>query len=136
MTGKDVSFMAINGIGGMNPYEMYASFQSKNAIERIPVVNKEQQQPEVSQPEAAPRQLSLNIQEIKPRQNASLENISLSLRDDFFEMKGRESDLRELDVQKAVSDLQKDEVLQQYQYFVGPSGNLPDTEDGIVFQKA
>ena len=56
--------------------------------------------------------------------------------DDFFEMKGRESDLRELDVQKAVSDLQKDAVLQQYQYFVGSSGNLSDDEDGIVLQKS
>lgn len=36
-----------------------------------------------------------------------------------YSMKGEESDIRSLDVQKAVSDMQKDEVIHQYQYFVG-----------------
>ena len=38
-----------------------------------------------------------------------------------YELKGKDSDLESLDVQKAVSDLDKDQVLQQYQYFVGSS---------------
>ena len=39
--------------------------------------------------------------------------------DDIFELKGIDSDITNLDVQKAVSDLDKDQVLQQYQFFVG-----------------
>lgn len=35
-----------------------------------------------------------------------------------YSMKGTDSDLRSLDVEKAVSDMQKDSVLHQYQYFV------------------
>ena len=41
--------------------------------------------------------------------------------DDVFEMKGADSDLKSLDVQKAISDMQKDQLLQQYQTFVGES---------------
>lgn len=41
--------------------------------------------------------------------------------DKEYEMKGTESDIQNLDVQKAVSDMQKDRVIQQYQFFVGDS---------------
>ncbi len=34
-------------------------------------------------------------------------------------MKGVDSDISKLDVEKALSDLKKDQVLQQYQFFVG-----------------
>ena len=36
-----------------------------------------------------------------------------------YSLKGAESDIHSLDVEKAVSDMQKDEVIHQYQYFVG-----------------
>lgn len=36
-----------------------------------------------------------------------------------YELKGADSDISTLDVTKAVSDLDKDKVLQQYQRFVG-----------------
>lgn len=36
-----------------------------------------------------------------------------------YRLKGAESDIRSLDVEKALSDMQKDEVIHQYQYFVG-----------------
>ena len=36
-----------------------------------------------------------------------------------YSMKGADSDIRSLDVEKAVNDMQKDSVLHQYQYFVG-----------------
>ena len=51
-----------------------------------------------------------------------------------FAMKGRESDLASLDMEKAVSDMQKDQALMQYQYFVGDT-NIANSEDGIVIQK-
>lgn len=35
--------------------------------------------------------------------------------------KGEDSDIDSLDMQKAVSDLKKDEVLQEYQYFISSS---------------
>lgn len=36
-----------------------------------------------------------------------------------YELKGIDSDINKLDIQKAVSDLDKDQVLKQYQFFVG-----------------
>ena len=39
--------------------------------------------------------------------------------DENFELKGIDSDINKLDVQKAISELDKDQVLQQYQFFVG-----------------
>ena len=40
-----------------------------------------------------------------------------------YEMKGADSDIALLDVEKVLSDVQKDVVLQQYQFFVGKSEN-------------
>ena len=83
----------------------------------------------------APIELDLRLDDIRPRKNADLEDVSLSLSDHgAFEMKGRQSDIDSLDMEKAVSDMQKDQALMQYQYFVGES-NLINSEDGIVIRK-
>lgn len=47
------------------------------------------------------------------------------------ELIGMDVDIRQLDVEKAVSSMKKDSVLQGYQYFIG---NL-STEDGTVTRK-
>lgn len=36
-----------------------------------------------------------------------------------YELKGADSDLRSLDVEKAISDMEKDQAIHQYQFFVG-----------------
>lgn len=36
-----------------------------------------------------------------------------------YELKGEDADIASLDVAKAVSDMEKDQILQQYQFFVG-----------------
>ncbi len=36
-----------------------------------------------------------------------------------YDLKGADSDIHSLDVAKAVSDMQKDELIHQYQYFIG-----------------
>ena len=47
------------------------------------------------------------------------------------ELKGADSDIYSLDTQKAISDLDKDQILQQYQYFVGNKnqGEVTKTAD-------
>ncbi len=127
----------MNGIGG--PYDLY------NIYNRISNVNIRQQQVEtpVQEPQqevaaaaSGVQEMDLNLSAIKPRENAPLEDISLSLSTSpSFEMKGRNSDIESLDLEKAVSDMQKDQVLQQYQYFIGDSAMLSQDEDGIVLQK-
>ena len=68
---------------------------------------------------------------------ADLENISLTFnKTDSFDYLGSESGLENLDVMKAVSDMRKDEVLQEYQYFVGSSQNFAfQSEDGVVIPR-
>ncbi len=53
--------------------------------------------------------------------------------DETFEMKGVDSDIKSLDVEKAVSDMEKDSAIQQYQYFV--SGKNPADAVAIASQK-
>ncbi len=92
-------------------------------------------QPKAHEEAASAKALDLRLDDIRPRQNASLEDIKLSLNDTAsFDMKGRESDIETLDLEKAVSDMQKDQALMQYQYFVGDT-HVPDPEDGIVIAK-
>lgn len=68
----------------------------------------------------------------------SLQELSRSFgKDAELAMSGKDSKLPSLDIGKAVSDMQKDSVLQQYQYFVGGGQAAKDafSEDGIFFQK-
>lgn len=69
--------------------------------------------------------------------NIGLENISLTFRkENSFDYIGSESSLESLDIRKAVSDMRKDSILQEYQYFVGGAqGILKNTQDGIVIPK-
>lgn len=39
--------------------------------------------------------------------------------DATYDLKGVDSDITNLDVEKAISDMKKDQVLQQYQFFIG-----------------
>lgn len=71
--------------------------------------------------------------------SANLEDVSLSLRMDDFDFVGKDSFIENLDLQKMVSDVKKDQVLDEYNYFVGSAkGSSPiynGSEDGMVFQK-
>ena len=52
--------------------------------------------------------------------------------EETFELKGVDSDIASLDIQKAVSDLDKDKVLQQYQFFVGDEAFTIQQKDSIT----
>lgn len=67
--------------------------------------------------------------------DAGIEDIVLSFKSRDAEAAGRSSDIKSLDVQKAISDMKKDQVLQQYQYFVGGSRNTGGQADGVVITK-
>ena len=78
-------------------------------------------------------------QENQASRMADLEQVSLTFnKEDSFGYIGMDSSLDNLDMQKAISDMQKDQVLQSYQYFVGSAdslfGGMP-SEDGTVVLK-
>lgn len=71
---------------------------------------------------------------------ANLEDISLTFHtNETYDYIGRDADLQNLDMMSAISDMQKDKVLEQYQYFVGPkemeNSIVAQTPDGMVVQK-
>ncbi len=47
--------------------------------------------------------------------------------DAVYEMKGADSDIFKLDIEKAISDMKKDEVLLEYQFFVNSGTGLENT---------
>lgn len=80
------------------------------------------------------QQLAVTAQENAPKQEENLShNEQLPVEQNFtsydyakgyqpdetYELKGADSDITKLDVEKTLSDLAKDKVLEQYQYFVG-----------------
>ena len=124
-------------IKGIDNYQagMINRIQNAQSEAALKKVNEQAAVAEKKQEPAREAALDLRLEDIRPRANASLEDISLSLNEPKgFEMKGRDADIEALDMEKAVSDMQKDEALQQYQYFVGDT-NLFSSEDGVVIVK-
>lgn len=68
---------------------------------------------------------------------ANLDDISLNFNaGDDYSYIGSESDLGGLDMEKAISDMRKDKMLEDYQYFVGSAEGASNVNnDGMVFLK-
>lgn len=130
------------GIQFLNGYD---NMQLHYKRPEIPTVSPEElksQQQTAVEPAKEENIINYSSQEQLPANDlrsrvADLENISLTFnKEDDFDYIGSESGLVNLDMQKAISDMRKDQVLQEYQYFVGSSQNLFQSEDGLVIPKA
>lgn len=127
--------MRISGIGQYD--ELYRQ-RNLPEIRQVSVeeVRRQEERPD-QQTAADPKQ------EFEPDHRsrmADLENISLTFHESASdEYLGRDAGLENLDVMSAISDMQKDKLLQQYQYFVGPQDIhnqvIAFNDDGIVIQK-
>lgn len=125
--------MGMNGINGMNGlqnYNLQLSIQAPDAAKqsaktviteipgqesRVPSSNTSLQIESVDSGKAGEARGAS-----RPAANAALEDISVTFnKQDDFGYIGRDSDIHSLDVEKAISDMRKDQILQQYQYFVG-----------------
>jgi len=108
---------------------------------KVGQITHEERKPQVL-PEAPQEKVVITEQEPVRKQagkSADLENISLKFNTgEDYSYIGKDSDIEQLDIQKAISDMKKDSVLQQYQYFVGSAQNVIEgkaSEDGIVIPK-
>ena len=128
--------MGLNGIGFDN------NFISNYRIPQVPTVSVEEVRRQDEQRKAqelnplssqAPEERIVS----KPRNDAALEDISLTFnKSDDFGYIGKDSDIYSLDVENAISDMKKDDVLREYQFFAGSSsGALVDNSDGVVIPK-
>lgn len=106
-------------ISGIRPY---AGFYDYNSIKAEALRSQQiaEAQPTISLQQ--PEEPQVTVTEVPVEQNFDSYDFAQTYRSgETYELKGKDSDLESLDVQKAVSDLGKDQVLQLYQYFVGSS---------------
>ena len=126
------------GIGSLSICSKYQRPEIKQVSEEeVRRQDQEQQQAALQQSTPDYSRISDLAAQDRKAKAADLENISLTFnKTDSFNYLGSESGLENLDVMKAVSDMRKDEVLQEYQYFVGSSQNFAfQSEDGVVIPK-
>ena len=136
--------MALNGLNGyISNYNAYniPSATDNSQVRPSPAETQgnktldEQQQ----KPEEKKSSLDLTVK-VPSRENASIENVAIS----FGQYDGNSIDLfgdmglASRDMKQAISGMQKDQLLHQYQYFVGKdlsgqqSNIVAGTEDGVV----
>lgn len=145
--------MAINGLNGQ--YDLFQSYPTQNALSNIPTVGQDVPKVDTGAEQSVIREKDAQKQQeaqqqtvmsaLSPAQESgladrtatsNLQDISLKFnRDEEANLVGRDSSLAGLDVEKAISDMRKDSMLEQYQYFVGSGSNIVNNEDGLVFQK-
>ena len=141
--------MGITNIG----FGAFGTFQSDYRINNIPKadtkanqlqnteensrLNDNQQIMANSQSEISKSNNSYDIQPVDNRPLATDPNsVSLNFnKGDDFSYIGSEKDIAKLDMQKAISDMKQDNILQEYNYFIGSSRNVYSSEDGVVLAK-
>ena len=142
--------MALDRINGyLNGYDAYSIPKASDEI-KIGAAGSSAVQPEVArrQQEAPDKEeekkgLDLTVTEVPVRENASIENIAISFGQydasslDLFGERGLASE----DMKQAISGMQKDKILHEYQYFVGGKdlagqerNIIAGTEDGLVIK--
>lgn len=108
-------------ISGIRPSQGFYDYNyiKLNELRGQKIAESMQAQAEISVQEPVDREMDSHVRE----QNYTSYNYAKEYRpDETFDMIGVDSDIHSLDVQKAVSDLEKDQIIRQYQYFVNDSG--------------
>lgn len=143
--------MALDKLGGyLNNYNAYnippaVDNNIKVDTQSPALAPKPQQEAGLDAPKDEPKKkgLDLTVEEIPIRENASIENVAISFGQydsssiDLFGDKGLASE----EMKQAISGMQRDKILHEYQYFVGgkdltgkPSNIITGTEDGLVIK--
>ncbi len=116
-------------ISGIRPYEGFYKYNSTkiNQLRNLQIEEaknlQEPVQPEemqlISSAEAS-FDTAGEQNDIRNRQSFNAYDYARGYKSDVsYDLKGADSDINSLDVEKALSDLRKDKVLQQYQLFAG-----------------
>lgn len=130
---------------GIGTISDYGSLLQNYRMPSIPAVSVEEAAVEENRaessriPDTPALEREVGPVEKQPAAQMKLEDVSLSLKgNEPFEMTGRDSAIEQLDIQKAISDMKKDSILEQYQFFVGSSQNILQNAiepDGVVITK-
>jgi len=133
-----VAIDAISNYGGLlNSY----AFQSIKTVDVDTVKEqdklREQEDKLVNSLDGLKQSYEMPYQVDNRSRSANLEDVSLTMQTgkdlDFL---GRESGIEFLDMEKEISNLQRDAILQDYQYFVGSVNDVMyDNAEGVVLRK-
>lgn len=136
--------MAINGLGSFDMMSTYNRISvSDQAINAVSTVNAEPAKEAVEAVNNKPQEekepelkVNLNLEGMRRRSGFNFEDISRDFsRRESFSMTRVDNQAMQSEMKKAVSEMEKDQSLQQFQYFVGDSNIILDNEDGIVIRK-
>lgn len=131
--------MAINGLGSFDMMSNYNRININDtaaktvapAVQEAPAQAKASE--EVKQPEL---KVNLNLDGMRRRSPYNLEDISKDFtKREPFVMSEIDDQTMKNDMMKAVSEMEKDSSLRQYNYFVGDNNVILNDEDGIVIMK-
>ncbi len=141
--------MAMDRIGNFGNMG-YNAYNIPSAADNLKVNANPATSPDIreKQEQEAPREqpkkeMDLTVKEVSPRENASIENVAISFgvydpnAIEMFGDKGLATD----DMRHAISGMKKDNLLHEYQYFVGGKdltgkerNIIAGTQDGIVIR--
>ena len=89
----------------------------------------------VQEAQSAKESILVHEDDIRAQQTYTSYNYAQEYRaGEEYELKGIDADLAKLDVERAISDMEKDTILHQYQYFVGdmPKATLRSGENFVL----
>ncbi|MCR4808086.1 MAG: hypothetical protein K5857_10500 [Lachnospiraceae bacterium] len=113
-------------IGIQGQYDLYTSFNAREAVDRIPKAEPQAVDKVEEVAKSAEAGEETGAQGVPARPNGDIGEIAMRLKTaDGFGL-----------VDKIYSDIEKDESLKQYQYFVGTGEVIDSSDDGIVIQKS
>lgn len=129
--------MTVNGLG---QFDMMSAYNRIENIVKVPAVTPKQEvkpvEPVQKQEETNGIKINLNLDGIRSKSNASLDDISRDFaKRDRFSITNFDADFMQSEMDRAVSEMNMDASLKQYQYFVGDSNVITNDEDGIVIMK-
>ncbi len=118
-------------------YGGFGAFQNNYRISDIPRVDVNKPVTPVEEVKEAVQSPKIEIEEInKAPRSTDPNSVSLEFnKGNDYSYIGSTKDIEKLDVAKAISDMQQDSILQEYNYFVGSGANVFSSEDGTVIAK-
>ncbi|MCR4756033.1 MAG: hypothetical protein K5868_11020 [Lachnospiraceae bacterium] len=118
-------------------YGGFGAFQNNYRISDIPRVDVNKPVTPVEEVKEAVQSPKIEIEEInKAPRSTDPNSVSLEFnKGNDYSYIGSTKNIEKLDVAKAISDMQQDSILQEYNYFVGSGANVFSSEDGTVIAK-
>lgn len=118
-------------------YGGFGAFQSDYRINNIPKAAEVKPLETVTEVNESSEPKQLQVEEVTNRPKSVDPNeVSLSFnKNDDYSYIGKDKDIENLDMEKAISEMRQDSILQEYQYFVGNTNTVYASADGVVIAK-